>query len=63
MFAKAVSMAADESVAGKDGRIDTGKIGMIFCEFFSSSCRLGEKVGKFGYTVTKEKTKQRKGIL
>ena len=46
MFAKAVSMAADESVAGKDGRIDTGKIGMIFCEFFSSSCRLGEKVGK-----------------
>ena len=40
-------MAADGSVLGEDGKIDTGKIGMIFYESFSNSYyRLGEKVGK-----------------
>ena len=40
-------MAADESVLGEDGKIDTGKSGMIFYESFSNSYyRLGEKVGK-----------------
>ena len=40
-------MAADESVLGENGKIDTGKIGMIFYESFSNSYyRLGEKVGK-----------------
>ena len=34
-------------VQGENGKIDTGKIGMIFCESFSNSrCTLGEKVGK-----------------
>ena len=32
---------------GEDGKIDTGKIGRIFCESFSNSyCRLGEKAGR-----------------
>ena len=32
---------------GEDGKIDRGKIGMIFYESFSNSYyRLGEKVGK-----------------
>ena len=40
-------MAADESVLSENGKIDTGKIGMIFYESFSNSYyRLGEKVGK-----------------
>lgn len=37
-------MAADESVLGENGKIDTGKIGMIFYESFSNSYyKLGEK--------------------
>ena len=40
-------MAADGSVLGEDGKIDTGKIGMILYESFSNSYyRLGEKFGK-----------------
>ena len=40
-------MAADESVLNEDGKIDTGKIGMIFYESFSNSYyKLGDKVGK-----------------
>ena len=40
-------MAADGSVLGEDGKIDTGKIGMILYESFSNSYfKLGEKVGK-----------------
>jgi hypothetical protein len=40
-------MAADGSALGEDGKIDTGKIGRIFCESFSNSyCRLGEKAGR-----------------
>ena len=40
-------MAADGSVLGEDGKIDMGKIGMIFYEAFSNSYfKLGEKVGK-----------------
>ena len=40
-------MAADESVLGENGKIDTGKIGMIFYESFSNSYyRLGERIGK-----------------
>ena len=36
-----------ESVLGKDRKIDTGKIGMVFYESFSNSYyRLGGKVGK-----------------
>ena len=47
VLAKVVNMAADDSVLGVDGKIDTGKIGMIFYESFSSSYyRLGDKVGK-----------------
>ena len=47
VLARAVNMAADESVLGENGKIDTGKIGMIFYESFSNSYyRLGEKVGK-----------------
>ena len=47
VLAKVVNMAADESVLNEDGKIDTGKIGMIFYESFSNSYyRLGEKVGK-----------------
>ena len=47
LLARVVNMAADESVLGDDGKIDTGKIGMIFYESFSNSYfRLGEKVGK-----------------
>lgn len=46
-YASPVLMAADESVLGADGKIDTGKIGMIFYESFSNSYyKLGEKVGK-----------------
>ena len=46
-LAKVVNMAADESVLGDNGKIDTGKIGMIFYESFSNSYyKLGEKVGK-----------------
>ena len=46
-LARVVNMAADESVLGDGGSIDTGKIGMIFNESFSYSFyRLGEKVGK-----------------
>ena len=47
VLAKVVNMAADESVLGENGKIDTGKIGMIFYESFSNSYyKLGEKVGK-----------------
>ena len=47
VFARVVNMAADESVLGENGKIDTGKIGMIFYESFSNSYyRLGDKVGK-----------------
>ena len=47
VLARVANMAADESVLGADGKIDTGKIGMIFYESFSNSYyRLGEKVGK-----------------
>lgn len=47
VLARVVNMAADESVLNDDGKIDTGKIGMIFYESFSNSYyRLGEKVGK-----------------
>ena len=47
VLAKIVNIAADESVLGENGKIDTGKIGMIFYESFSNSYyRLGEKVGK-----------------
>ena len=47
VLAKVVNMAADESVLGEDGKIDTGKIGMIFYESFSNSYyKLGDKVGK-----------------
>ena len=47
VLARVVNMAADETVLGADGKIDTGKIGMIFYESFSNSYyRLGEKVGK-----------------
>ena len=46
VLARVVNMAADESVLGENGKIDTGKIGMIFYESFSNSYyRLGEKVG------------------
>lgn len=37
VLARVVNMAADESVLGEDGKIDTGKIGMIFYESFSNS--------------------------
>lgn len=47
VLARVVNMAADESVLGENGKIDTGEIGMIFYESFSNSYyRLGEKVGK-----------------
>ena len=47
VHAKVVNMAADESVLGENGKIDTGKIGMIFYESFSNSYyKLGETVGK-----------------
>ena len=47
VLARVVNMAADESVLGENGKIDTGKIGMIFYESFSNSYyRLGEKAGK-----------------
>ena len=47
VLARVVNMAADESVLGENGKIDTGKIGMIFYESFSNSYyRLGDKVGK-----------------
>ena len=47
VLARVVNMAADESVLNEDGKIDTGKIGMIFYESFSNSYyKLGEKVGK-----------------
>ena len=47
VLTRVVNMAADESVLGEDGEINTGKIGMIFYESFSNSYyRLGEKVGK-----------------
>ena len=47
VHARVVNMAADESVLGENGKIDTGKIGMIFYESFSNSYyKLGEKVGK-----------------
>lgn len=47
VLARVVNMAADESVLGDDGKIDTGKIGMIFYESFGNSYfKLGEKVGK-----------------
>ena len=47
VLARVVNMAADESVLGEDGIIDTGKIGMIFYESFSNSYyKLGDKVGK-----------------
>ena len=47
VLARVVNMAADESVLGEDGKIDTGKIGMIFYESFSNSYyKLGDKVGK-----------------
>jgi hypothetical protein len=47
VLARVVNMAADETVLGEDGKIDTGKIGMIFYESFCNSYyKLGEKVGK-----------------
>ena len=47
VLARVVNMAADESVLGENGKIDTGKIGMIFYESFSNSYyRLGERIGK-----------------
>jgi len=47
VLARVVNMSADESVLNEDGKIDTGKIGMIFYESFSNSYyKLGEKVGK-----------------
>ena len=47
VLARVVNMAADESVLGEDGKIDTGKIGMIFYESFSNSYyKLGDKVSK-----------------
>lgn len=47
VLARVVNIAADESVLGEDGKIDTGKIGMIFYESFNNSYyRLGDKVGK-----------------
>ena len=47
VLARVVNMSADESVLTEDGKIDTGKIGMIFYESFSNSYyKLGEKVGK-----------------
>ncbi|WP_296572386.1 hypothetical protein [Ruminococcus sp.] len=47
VLARVVNMAADETVLGADGKIDTGKIGMIFYESFSNSYyKLGEKVGQ-----------------
>jgi len=47
VLARVVNMAADESVLDENGKIDTGKIGMIFYESFSNGYyRLGEKVGK-----------------
>ena len=47
VLGRVVNLAADESVLGEDGKIDTGKIGMIFYESFSNSYyTLGEKVGK-----------------
>ena len=47
VLGRVVNLAADESVLGENGKIDTGKIGMIFYESFSNSYyTLGEKVGK-----------------
>ena len=47
VLGRVVNLAADESVIGENGKIDTGKIGMIFYESFSNSYyTLGEKVGK-----------------
>ena len=47
VLGRVVNLAVDESVIGENGKIDTGKIGMIFYESFSNSYyRLGEKVGK-----------------
>ena len=47
VLARVVNMSADESVLNEEGKIDTGKIGMIFYESFSNSYyKLGEKVGK-----------------
>ena len=46
-YRKTPSKYTDESVLGENGKIDTGKIGMIFYESFSNSYyTLGEKVGK-----------------
>lgn len=47
VLGRVVNMAADESVLGEVGKIDTGKIGMIFYESFSNSYyALGERIGK-----------------
>ena len=47
VLGRVVNLAADESVLGENGKIDTGKIGMIFYESFSNSYyTLGKKVGK-----------------
>lgn len=47
VLARVVNIAADESVLGEDGKIDTGKIGMIFYDsFINSYYKLGDKVGK-----------------
>ena len=47
VLGRVVNLAADESVIGENGKIDTGKIGMIFYESFRNSYyTLGEKVGK-----------------
>ena len=40
VLGRVVNMAADESVLGEDGKIDTGKIGMIFCESFRAAISL-----------------------
>ena len=46
VLAIVVNIAADETVLGEDGKIDTGKIRMIFYESFNNSYyRLGEKIG------------------
>ena len=61
-LAEIVGVYAAEELLDENGRLMLDKANLTaYChgEYIS----LGEKVGKFGYTVMKEKTKQRKGIL
>ena len=61
-LAEIVGVYADEKLIDENGRLMLDQANLTaYChgEYIS----LGEKVGKFGYTVMKDKTKKRKGIL